>query len=61
MGCESSGSTGATANGSYTFRLELGNRVLALHSYTADCKGPTDFNCEHGDLLYVYVEAPGNL
>src|SRR5882757_3214321 len=48
---------GAVASGSYTFRLELANHVLARHSYTATCKGPADYNCEHGDLLYVYEEA----
>jgi hypothetical protein len=53
------GSTGAAANGSYAFRLELGDHVLARHSYTADCKGPADFDCEHGDVLYVYVDSPG--
>jgi hypothetical protein len=45
--------------GSYTFRRELGGHVLARHSTSASCKAPTDFDCEHGDLLYVYVEEPG--
>lgn len=53
------GDTGAAANGSYTFRLELRDHVLARHSYTADCKGPADYDCEHGDMLYVYADAPG--
>ena len=52
------GNAGAAANGSYTFRFELEKHVLARHSYTADCKGPADFDCEHGDLLYVYAEEP---
>jgi hypothetical protein len=51
------GNGGAAASGSYTFRLELANHVLARHSYTAACKGPADYNCEHGDLLYVYEDA----
>ncbi len=45
--------------GSYTFRRELGGHVLARHSTSASCKAPTNFDCEHGDLLYVYVEEPG--
>lgn len=53
------GTAGVAANGSYTFRLELGDHVLARHSYSSDCKGPKDFDCGHSDLLYVYVESPG--
>jgi hypothetical protein len=45
--------------GSYTFRKELGGHVLARHSTSSSCKAPTDFDCQHGDLLYVYVEEPG--
>jgi hypothetical protein len=37
--------------------LELANHVLARHSYTSACKGPADYNCEHGDLLYIYKQA----
>ena len=51
------GNAGAAATGSYTFRLELANHVLARHSYTSACKGPADYNCEHGDLLYIYKQA----
>jgi hypothetical protein len=51
------GNGGAAASGSYTFKLELTDHVLARHSYTAACKGPADYNCDHGDLLYVYEEA----
>ena len=50
---------GTSADGSYAFRRELGGHVLARHSRTAACKGPSDFDCEHGDLLYVYADAPG--
>lgn len=37
----------------------MGGHILARHSKTADCKGPSSFDCEHGDLLYVYAEGPG--
>ena len=49
------------AGGSYTFRTELNGHILARHSTSnsAACKGPADFDCEHGDLLYVYSDAPG--
>jgi hypothetical protein len=53
------GSAGASATGSYTFQLELRGHVLARHSASEGCKGPDDFNCEHGDLLYVYQEDAG--
>ncbi len=57
---KSSGQGGATASGTYTFRLELGGHVLARHSTSQDsCKGPSTFDCEHGDLLYLYPEGPG--
>jgi len=48
-----------TASGAYTFRTELNGHVLARHTVAAGCKGPEDFNCEHGDLLYIYSERPG--
>jgi hypothetical protein len=48
-----------SALGSYTFRKELGGHVLARHSSASGCKGPADFDCEHGDLLYVFQDAPG--
>lgn len=53
------GNTGARATGYYVFRRELGGHVLARHSFTAACKGPADYNCEHADLLYVYSESAG--
>jgi hypothetical protein len=53
------GSAGAASLGTYTFQLELRDHVLARHSSTAGCQGPADFNCEHGDLLYVFQETPG--
>jgi hypothetical protein len=53
------GSAGAAGSGSYTFQVELRDHVLARHSSGAGCKAPTDFNCEHGDLLYIYQDSPG--
>jgi hypothetical protein len=53
------GSAGAAASGTYTFRLELRDHVLARHSLGAGCTGPADFDCEHGDLLYLYPDAAG--
>lgn len=52
------GTANATASGTYTFQPELGNHILARHSGSEVCKGPADYNCEHGDLLYVYQEGP---
>jgi hypothetical protein len=53
------GSAGAVGTGTYIFRLELKNHILARHASTAGCKGSADFDCEHGDILYVYEEAAG--
>ena len=50
------GSAGASVSGSYAFQLELKEHVLVRHSSAAGCKGPADFDCEHGDVLYVYPE-----
>jgi hypothetical protein len=49
------------ARGTYTFQLELKKHILVRHSApdSAACKGPSDFDCGHGDLLYIYVDAPG--
>lgn len=52
------GSAGAASVGAYAFQLELGNHVLARHSSNAACQGPADFNCDHGDLLYIYRDSP---
>jgi hypothetical protein len=52
------GSAGAQSNGQYTFKPELKHHVLVRSSEAyAACKGPTSFDCEHSDLLYVYQEA----
>ena len=53
------GSAGAAGSGTYSFQLELRDRILARHTSSAGCKGPTSFDCEHGDLLYVYQDAAG--
>jgi len=54
------GANGVTSSGSYEFKPELANHILARHSTTdAGCKGPANFDCAHGDLLYVYTDAPG--
>ena len=52
------GSAEAAVSGTYTFALDLRNHILARHSSNDGCKGPADFDCEHGDLLYVYQDAP---
>src|ERR1700722_6473780 len=54
-----SASSGANATGTYTFRKELAVHIRARHTSATGCTGPADFNCEHGDLLYVYQDAPG--
>jgi len=51
------GSAGASGAGDYSFGLELRDHVLARHSGYSECKGPADFDCAHGDLLYVYAES----
>ena len=53
------GKPGVASSGTYTFRKELGGHVLARHSSSSGCKGPTDFDCEHGDLLYIFQDAAG--
>jgi hypothetical protein len=47
-----------TASGAYTFRAELSGHILARHTMVGGCKGPDDFNCQHGDLLYIYTDGP---
>jgi hypothetical protein len=53
------GSAYANATGTYTFKRELGNHILARTSNSSVCKGPATFNCGHRDLLYVYSDAQG--
>lgn len=49
----------AKVTGTYTFVKELKGHVLARHSTVAGCAGPDAFDCEHGDLLYIFEERPG--
>jgi hypothetical protein len=56
---KASGATGAAASGTYTFRRDLKGHILARLSSTTDCKGPASYDCDHGDLLYVFEDAPG--
>jgi hypothetical protein len=57
---KAAGGQGVTAMGTYTFRNELGDHILARHSTSNEgCKGPANFDCDHNDLLYVYQDAPG--
>jgi hypothetical protein len=51
------GSANATGSGTYIFQRELGKHILARYSGSKGCKGPADFNCEHGDLLFVYQDS----
>ena len=51
------GSAKAASTGTYSFHLELKGHVLARRSSNANCKAPADFDCEHGDLLYIYRDA----
>lgn len=54
---QAEGRSGVSSTGRYTFRRELDGHVLVRHS-TSDpgCKGPADYDCKHGDLLYAYEE-----
>lgn len=54
------GAQGVQASGLYSFSRELGGHVMARHA-TSDpgCKAPASFDCKHGDLLYIYLDAPG--
>jgi hypothetical protein len=53
------GKPDVNAAGTYIFRKELSGHILARHSSSAGCKGPADFDCQHGDLLYVFQDATG--
>jgi hypothetical protein len=56
---QAGGAAGANAAGTYTFTKELGGHILARHSSSTACKGPSDFDCAHRDILYVYQDTPG--
>lgn len=48
-------------SGRYTFDRELNGHVLARHSTNdPNCKAPASFDCEHGDLLYVFQVDPAS-
>jgi len=49
----------AQSSAAYAFQLELRDHVLARHLSGGACKGPEDFDCQHNDLLYIYLEGPG--
>lgn len=54
------GNDTVATSGRYTFQRELGGHILARHSTSdSNCKGPASFDCEHGDLLYVFQDAHG--
>ncbi len=48
-----------TVAGSYSFRRELDGHIMARHASNSACKGPDTFDCNHGDLLYLFRDAPG--
>ena len=50
------GTAEAKVIGVYSFQFELNGRILARHSGNSSCKAPTEFDCEHSDLLYLYPE-----
>jgi hypothetical protein len=50
-----------TLSGRYTFDRELDGHILARHGTNdPNCKAPATFDCQHGDLLYVFQDAPGS-
>ena len=52
------GAANAQGTGSYSFVPELKHHLLVRRSYGAEgCQGPADFDCEHGDVLFVYEES----
>ena len=54
--------SGVNSSGKYSFALELKNHVMARHTVSIEsCKGPDSYDCEHGDLLYIYPEGEGAL
>jgi len=52
------GSAQAASTGTYSFGFDLHDNVIARHSDKSTCKGAADFDCDHGDLLYIYFEGP---
>jgi hypothetical protein len=56
---KATGGQGISVAGTYSFKTELGNHILARHTSDTVCKGPANFDCQHKDLFYVYNDAPG--
>jgi hypothetical protein len=56
---KATGGQGVSVAGTYTFKTELGNHILARHTSDTVCKGPASFDCDHKDLFYVYNDSPG--
>ena len=53
-----SGPGGVSPTGTYTFAPDLKNHLLSRFATTdKGCKGPVSFDCDHGDMLYIYPEA----
>ncbi len=51
--------SGPSVTGTYAFRPELKGHILARRGSADTCKGPADFDCDHSDMLYVFVDGPG--
>src|SRR5208283_4557544 len=49
----------AQVSTSYSFRMELRDHLMARHSRSGACSAPDDFDCQHSDLLYIYLAANG--
>ena len=57
---KTNGAGGVNVIGTYAFQKELGGHVMARVAISqAGCSGPKEFDCEHGDLLYVFPEVAG--
>jgi hypothetical protein len=51
-----SGSAGGDVAGTYSFERELKGHVLARHTKSvSSCTGPSAYDCEHSDLLYIFA------
>lgn len=48
-------------SGRYSFGRELNGHIFARHATNdPNCQAPASFDCSHGDLLYVFQDAPGS-
>jgi hypothetical protein len=52
----SKGSAAAQSTGTYTFQLDLNGSVVARTSSLDKCTGPATFDCQHNDMLTIYLE-----